>query len=148
MSLYYNAFFCVSLAYSIRHTLRKPMLSQIKSHLLYLVAVLMAILIIIFTSDSKKPLNGICIYEITNSTSLGLFLFHLVISIICIYSLIKFKSKIPKNTYFQQQSHFGYYYVYMIIFSGVEMANSILYLVGKICCQVDANNLFSILKIL
>jgi len=30
---------------------------------------------------------------------------------------MKFKSKIPKNTFFQQQTHFGYYYTYMIIFS-------------------------------
>jgi len=134
VSLYYNAFFCISLAYSIHHTLRKPLLNQFRSHILCFVAVLMAILIIVFTSDSKYPLKGICIYQVTNTTSLGLFLFHLIIFIICLYSLIKFKSRIPKNTFFQHQSHFGYYYIYMIIFSGVEVVNSIIYLVGKVSC--------------
>lgn len=146
VAIYYNAFFCVSLAYSINYTLRKPFLDRFKSHILCLMAVVAAIFIVIFMANPTQPLTGICIYKIANETSLGLFLLHLLIFVICVYSLKKFKAKVPKNTFFQQQSHFGYYYIYMIIFAGVEALHTILYFVGNICCQNKVSNLTDVLK--
>lgn len=100
VALYYNTFFCVSLAYSINNTLRKPFLDNIKMHLLCLLATVSAVLIIIFTQNSGAPLSGICIYRLASQSSLGLFFLHVLLLSICIYSMRKFRARIPKNSYF------------------------------------------------
>lgn len=139
VALYYNTFFCVSLAYSINNTLRKPFLDNIKMHMLCLVATASAILIIIFTQNSGSPLSGICIYRLANQSSIGVFFVHLVLLVTCLYSMRKFRAKIPKNSYFEKRSHFRYYNTYLVFFALCEAANTLLFLIGNISCQIKQN---------
>ncbi len=117
VGLYYNTFFCVCLAYSINNTLKKPFLSNLSMHLLCFITAISAILIVIFTQNSGSPLSGICIYRIANRSSLGLFFLHILLLSLCVYSTRKFRSRIPKNSYFETKSHFKYYFTYLVFFS-------------------------------
>jgi hypothetical protein len=146
VALYYNTFFCVSLAYSINNTLRKPFLDNLKMNLLCFLATASAILIIIFTQNAGSPLSGICIYRLANQSSLGVFFVHLLLLSICLYSMKKFRAKIPKNSYFEKRSHFRYYNSYLVFFALCELANTILYLIGNISCQTQSNSISELLN--
>jgi Na+/alanine symporter len=145
-ALYYNTFFCVSLAYSINNTLRKPFLDNLKMHLICLLATVTAILIILFTQNSGAPLSGICIYRVANQSSLGVFFVHLLLLLVCLYSMRKFRAKIPKNSYFEKRSHFRYYNTYLTFFVLCEAANTLLYLIGNISCQASSNDIGDLLE--
>ena len=140
-SVYYNALFCGALSYSIRNTLRKPFLSRFKLHLMCTVVIVTALIIIIFTTNSNSPFTDVCVFKMANSSSLGLFLLHLLIFSFSLYSLKKFRSRIPQNSFFEKISHFRYYYIYMIIFCIVEGVNSLTFLIGNLSCQTSASNI-------
>jgi hypothetical protein len=116
VALYYNAFFCMMLAYSIRNTLKKSLIDQTRAHILAFIASVAGLLIIIFTQNAGRPLQGICIYKSASLSSIGLFVLHLIILLCCIYSVKKFKKKIPKNSFFQHFSHFRYFLYYMVLY--------------------------------
>lgn len=138
--LYYNALFCGALAYSIHKTIYKPSLSVPKLHLICIAIIMTALLVIIFSTDSSHPFNHLCIYRLANSSSLGLFFLHLIITLFSLYSLNKFRNKIPENSFFETQSHFRYYYLYMVAFCAVEVVNTLLYLIGNLSCETEASN--------
>jgi hypothetical protein len=56
----------------------------------------------------------------------------------CVYSMIQFKRKLPKNDYFQKQALFGYYFYYMGIFVTIQLITSISYLISDILCKVNS----------
>jgi hypothetical protein len=145
VALYYNTFFCVSLAYSINNTLKRPFLDNLQMHIFCLLATISAVIIIIFTQNSGSPLSGICIYRLANQSSLGLFFLHVLVLSICLYSMKKFIAKIPKNSYFESKSHFKYYNSYLIFFCLCQGANTILYLIGNISCESQSDNFYGLI---
>lgn len=100
LCLYYNALFCGALAYSIKNTIRKPTLTPVKLHLICFVIMSAAIMILIFTTNEVYPLDNICIYKLSTRSSLSLFFLHLMLTVFILYSLKKFRSKIPQNSFF------------------------------------------------
>lgn len=54
---------------------------------------------------------------------------------ICLFSMYMFRAKVPKSSYFQKASVFGYYYYYMGLFSVIQALNTIGYLIGNISCR-------------
>jgi hypothetical protein len=145
--LYYNAFFCGSLAYSIHKTLTKPLFSVPKQHLMCLFVMVIALLVIIFTSEGY-PFTTLCIYRLANLSSLGLFVLHLIIALFTFYVLRKFKGKIPQNSFFENQSHFKYYYLYMVFFCGFEVVNTVLILAGFLTCATGSSSSDTVLEVL
>ena len=104
----YNAFFCAVLAYSINDTLRTPLLTQGKAHLLCLFGCLCACTILLFAHDATDLTRGMCIYRVGSSSSLSQCAFHICLLLIALFSMRLFRSKIPKNSYFESKSHFRY----------------------------------------
>lgn len=51
------------------------------------------------------------------------------------FSMWMFRAKIPRSTYFQKASVFGYYYYYMGLFSVIQIFNTIGYLIGNVACR-------------
>lgn len=100
--LYYNALFCGALAYSIHNTIYKPYFTVPKLHLLCLTVIIFAIAIVLFTTNAGEPFNNLCIYRLASPSSLGLFLIHLILTFFTLYSLNKFRSKIPSNSFFEK----------------------------------------------
>ena len=113
--LYYNAFFCGALAYTIHKTLKKALFSVKRQHFICLFITAMALLVIIFTT-SEEPFHHMCSYRLANNSALGLFFLHLLLALFCLYSLRHFHRNIPQNSFFTDQSHFKYYFWYMLIF--------------------------------
>lgn len=58
---------------------------------------------------------------------------------ICVFSMVMFKKKIPKSSYFKKVSVFGYYYYYMGFFITIQLLSSIGYLLGNIACQLNSS---------
>lgn len=58
---------------------------------------------------------------------------------ICVFSMVMFKNKIPKSSYFKKVSVFGYYYYYMGFFIAIQLLSSTAYLLGSIACQLNAS---------
>lgn len=129
-ALYYNALFCIALAYSINNTLYKPFLSNLSMNIICVICIVVAFIVICVTQNPSNPFQGICLYRQANQASLTLLFLHLTLLFSTLFSLKKFKQKIPKNTYFKTVSHFLYYYIYMIIFAVVETLNVLLFLIG------------------
>ena len=113
--LFYNAFFCGALAYTIHKTIKKALLSVKRQHLICIFTTIAALLILLFTT-SKEPFNHMCSYKTADSSALGLFFLHVLITLFTLYSLKKFKKNIPVNSFFKKQSHFKYYFLYMVYF--------------------------------
>ena len=111
------------------------------------VVIVTALIIIIFTTNSNSPFTDVCVFKMANSSSLGLFLLHLLIFSFSLYSLKKFRSRIPQNSFFEKISHFRYYYIYMIIFCIVEGVNSLTFLIGNLSCQTSASNIDVIIQV-
>lgn len=145
--LYYNALFCGALAYSIHNTIYKPYFTVPKLHLLCGTVIVFALTIVMFTTGSGDPFSHLCIYRLANPSSLGLFLIHLILTLFSLYALNKFRTKIPSNSFFEKQSHFSYYYHYMIAFCVVEGINTFVYLVGNIGCGANSPYMDTILDI-
>ena len=137
--LYYNAFFCGALAYTIHKTLKKPLLSVFRQHMACLVIAIIALLIIVFTS-TENAFSNMCLYRLADSSSLGLFFLHLILALFSLYALYRFKVSIPQNSFFDQQSHFRYYFIYMVIFFIFEAVNSILFISGNLSCSTGNQN--------
>jgi hypothetical protein len=133
--LYYNALFCGALAYSIKNTLRKPLLTPARMHLLCWTIIGTALLVILFSSDPSRPLDILCIFRLADPSSIGLLLLHLILTGFSLYSLKKFQSQLPQNSFFEHQSHFRYYLVYMGGFCLVEATSTIIFLIGNISCH-------------
>lgn len=89
-----------------------------------------------------------CLYRLADSSSLGLFFLHLILAVFSLYSLYSFKRNIPKNTFFEQQSHFKYYFIYMVIFFIFETIESILFITGNLSCSTRNSNRIEILQTL
>jgi hypothetical protein len=100
-SIYYNMMFGVILSYSIRNTLKGYFFNQFRYHILSGFITLGIVLILIFTSGIGRGYNGICGYKAATQESIARFILELSITGICIYSMAKFKSKIPQNAYFK-----------------------------------------------
>ncbi len=100
IALYYNTFFCAALGYSIANTLRKPFLDRIKLHVLAFVSAISAVFVVIYTQNAGAPLKGICIYRAASQSSLGLFFLHIIVFVVVLYAIRKFRAQIPKNSYF------------------------------------------------
>ena len=145
--LYYNAFFCGALAYTIHKTLKKPLFSVKRQHLMTLLITIAALLIVIFTS-SEEPFHLMCSYRLADDSSLGLFFLHIILTLFTFYALRRFKRNIPQNSFFEQQSHFKYYFMYMVTFCIFEAINSILFLTGYLTCLIGGSNVNSILETL
>jgi hypothetical protein len=137
--LYYNAFFCGALAYTIHKTLKKPLLSMFRQHLACLFISIIALLIIFFTS-TDEPFNNLCLYRLADSSSLSLFFLHLILAVFSLYALYRFKANIPQNSFFEQHSHFRYYFMYMVIFFIYEAVNSVIFLAGNLSCSSGDGN--------
>lgn len=97
--LYYNAFFCGALAYTIHKTLKRALLSVKRQHLVCLFTTLVALLIVIFTT-ADEPFHHMCSYRLADDSSLGLFFLHILLTLFSFYSLRKFRRNIPQNTFF------------------------------------------------
>ena len=113
--LFYNAFFCGALAYTIHKTLKKALLSVNRQHIVCILIVVATFLVLIFTT-SDKPFHHTCSFKTADSSSLGLFFMHTLLTIFSLISLKQFKRNIPKNSFFEKQSHFKYYFIYMVYF--------------------------------
>ena len=131
--LYYNAFFCGALAYTIHKTLKRALLSVKRQHLVCLFTTLVALLIVIFTT-ADEPFHHMCSYRLADDSSLGLFFLHILLTLFSFYSLRKFRRNIPQNTFFERLSHFKYYYIYMVIFGIFEVVNCLVFLTGYLSC--------------
>lgn len=147
-SLYYNTVFCVVLAYSIQNTLKKSMISQFRYHLLSLAIIIVALLILIFTHNIGAGISGLCGYKLTSGESIGRFIIEFIIAITCFVAMGKFKSKIPKNSYFQKQSLFGFYFYYMGLFSSLQLLSTTSEIVGDIMCRFNTPVSDNTIKIL
>lgn len=52
--------------------------------------------------------------------------------------MLKFRNKIPRNTYFLQQAVFGFYFYYMGIFCAIQCGTSLSFLVANILCRIES----------
>ena len=51
-----------------------------------------------------------------------------------------FKTKMPKNEFFANQTLFGYYFIYMGVFVLTQLINTISYLASDIMCKLNVPN--------
>ena len=93
-ALYYNALFCIAIAYSINNTLRKPFFSNLTMNVICAICIIVAFIVIAVTQNHNNPFQGICLYRQANQTSLTLLFLHLILLFSTLYSLKKFKQKI------------------------------------------------------
>ena len=145
MYLYYNAFFCGAMAYTIHKTLKKPLLSVQRQHIMAILITIAALLIVVFTS-TEQPFHNMCSFRLADDSSLGRVFLHILLTLFTFYALRRFKRNIPQNSFFEQQSHFKYYLIYMVIFCIFEAINSTLFLTGYLSCLIDGSDVNDILE--
>ena len=134
-SLVYNVLFCIMLAYSLKNILKGTLFTRNRYHILALATVGAATLSVALTSNVGTDIKGVCGFKIANQESIARFVVELLICILCVYSMHRFNSKIPKNEYFQKQAVFGYYYYYMGIYTFIQVAATTSHMISSIGCR-------------
>ena len=113
------------MAYSIKYTLKSSLL--LNPAFYRTVSFLVFVVVnagIQGAGNTGQGFDGICGFKVANQQSLARMILELFTCLICVYCMYKFKQKIPKNSYFQNQAVFGYYYYYMGIFAFSQFLQS------------------------
>lgn len=131
--------FCIVLSLSIKKTLKGSLFSQVRYHALVLITVCAITVALAVSSILGAGLNGVCGYKIQNRESFARFVIEILVVFICFFSMYTFKTKVPKNAYFQKVSVFGFYYYYMGFFAIIQILSTVGYLVGNIACRTGSS---------
>lgn len=76
------------------------MFNQKRYHIMAFLIVASAVLGLSFSNSVGRGIGGLCGYRIAGRESIAKFIVELLIIFGCVASMILFKSKIPKNSYF------------------------------------------------
>lgn len=123
------------------------MFSKVRYHALIIISVTVITLSLSLSQVTNSGFSGICGYKLQNRESFARFFGDMLIVGICVFSMIMFKSKIPKSTYFKKVSVFGFYYYYMGCFIVIQAISSTGYLVGNIACLLNSSAASNIILI-
>lgn len=137
-SLIYNLIFCIVVSTSLKKTLKGTLFRQSRYHVLALIFVGGVTAALASTRAIGTGFNGVCGYKLSSRESISRFIVELVICSICLACMLQFRAKIPRNDYFQKVAVFGYYYYYMGMFSLIQVATTISFMVGNIACRTGS----------
>lgn len=127
---YYNMIFCFVLSHSVRNTLKGVYLTPIKYHIVAIVVMIILPIIIFLTNGIGRSINSICAIKYTDAAPFIVMAIPFLLIIIAIISVYRFKTGIPKNSFFQHQSVYYYYYVYIFVVIVLQLLIILLSIVG------------------
>lgn len=132
----YNIGFCIILSYTVRNTLKGSMLSKFRYHAISLVLIALGAIGIFFSNyDSSKNLNSICVVKYSTVAPYIRTFASVCLILLALISIYRFKTGIPKNSFFQKQSLYKYYYMYIFFVVTLQILSEILGLIGNINCR-------------
>ena len=94
--------------------------------------------IIYLTNGVGKSINSICAIKFSNVAPYVVLAAPLTLIIIACISIYRFRTGIPKNSFFKHQSVYRYYYVYIFVVIILQLVISILGLVGDLNCKANS----------
>lgn len=129
--------FCFILAQSVRNTLKGGFISPVKYQIIGIVVSASITLIIYFTSGLGQSINSLCAIKFSDVAPIVALSTPLILIVIAIISIYRFRAGIPKNSFFNHQSVYKYYFVYIFTVIVLQLIISLLTLVGDLNCRSD-----------
>lgn len=109
-----------------------------KKYLIVGVIVSAVVTVVIYTTSGLgQSINSLCAIKFSDVApivALSAPLILVVIAVVCVY---RFKTGIPKNSFFSHQSVYQYYFIYIFTVIILQLTISILTLVGDLNCRSD-----------
>ena len=134
---YYNMLFCIVLAYSVRNTLKGTFMSNIVYHSVGFTCMCLVTIVIFFTSGLGKSVNGLCAVRFSNVAPFVILTVPIALIVLASVSIYRFRTGIPKNSFFRHQSVYNYYYIYIFSVIALQVIISTLGLIGDLNCKSD-----------
>jgi hypothetical protein len=122
--------FCFVLSHSIRNTLKGTLLTRKKYHTVGIIIMGLFPLIIYLTNGIGRSINSICSIKYSDAAPFVTMSVPIALIIIAIVSVYRFKTGIPKNSFFSDQSVYSFYFAYIFSVIIFQLLISILGLVG------------------
>lgn len=132
---YYNMVFCFVLAQSVRNTLKGGLMSPIRYQLIGIIVSVSVTLIIYFTNGLGQSLNSLCAIKFSDVAPIVALTAPLILVVIAAISIYRFRTGIPKNSYFSHQSVYSYYFIYIFTVIVLQLVISLLTLIGDLNCR-------------
>jgi hypothetical protein len=129
--------FCFVLSHSIRNTLKGAFLTRKKYHTVGIIIMVMFPIIIYLTNGIGRSVNSICSIKFSDAAPFVTMSAPISLIIMAIVSVYRFKTGIPKNSFFNDQSVYTFYFVYIFSVIIFQLIISILGLVGELNCRSD-----------
>ena len=134
---YYNMIFCFVLSHSVRNTLKGTMLTPLVYHSIGVVVMALFPVIIYFTNGVGRSITSICAIKYSNTAPFIIMAVPAILIIVAIISVYRFRTGIPKNSFFKHQSVYSYYFIYIFVVIIFQLVISILELIGDLNCRAN-----------
>lgn len=135
---YYNMIFCFVLAQSVRNTLKGGLLSPFRYQLAGIIISAILTITIYLTNGLGPNINSLCAIKFSNVAPIVALSAPLILVIIAAISIYRFKTGIPKNSFFNHQSVYTYYFIYIFSVIIIQLVISLLSLIGDLNCRSNS----------
>ena len=116
----YTILFCIILSYTVRNALKGGLFSKRKYHVISIILIITATFGVYFSNQIDNQQTICMVKYSTISPYLRSFASACLI-LIALISIYRFKNGIPKNSFFQQQSIYKYYYIYIFFVVSLQI---------------------------
>lgn len=130
--------FCLVLAHSVRNTLKGSSIKSIVYHGVGVCLVSVLTIVVYITNGVGKSINCICAIKFSDVAPFVVLSAPLALILIAGVSIYRFKKGIPKNSFFEHQSVYNYYFIYILLVIILQITISILGLVGDLNCRSNS----------
>lgn len=135
---YYNMIFCLALAWSVRNTLKGAFVSNVAYHLLGVLIISLLTVLIYMTNGTGKNIAGMCAIKFSSVAPFVVLCVPILLILLASISIYRFRTGIPKNSFFKNQSVYTFYYIYIFAVIAIQLTITLLNLIGDLNCQSDS----------